>query len=561
MHVTELRRQLIWLIGIRAIISTLLLGWAVLVQFSAPGLVPRDPFFFLIGLAFGLTVLWTVTLRWVDRHTWLVDLQIACDVLIIAAFISVTGGIVSYFSLLLVLPIVAAGAMQRRRGGLMVAVLGTAVYGAIVLAQYQGVIQLPGVGGGGAASVALPTHRMALYTVATNVFAFFAVAALSGSMSEGLRRAGARLERASSELADLQVFSQDIIDSLTSGLITTDFSGSITTFNRAAEGITGHTAAAVTGRPVAEVLQLPPDLAAALTVDLGGERSRRADYPYTTADCRPIEIGLSATHLVTTAGRKGFIFAFQDVTEIKRLERDARMKLRLAAVGEMAAGIAHEIRNPLASMSGSIQVLRHELPLSSEQTQLMDIVLRESERLNDIIRSFLAYARPQRFAISRVDVRQAVSDTAVLLRNSALVRENHVIDVEVPPSSVWLEADEGQIRQVIWNLATNGLRAMPSGGCLRLGVAAAPPSGNGARLAGGDVRFWVQDEGVGIPSDELDHLFQPFFGTFAKGTGLGLAIVHRIVSDYNGDVQATSAPGAGTTFEVRLPARAGTRGA
>ena len=559
MHLTELRRQLVWLIGIRAIISTLLLGWAILAQINAPGLVPRDPFFFLIGLAFGLTVLWTATLRWVDGRPWLVDLQVACDVLTVAAFISVTGGVVSYFSLLFVLPIVAAGAVQRRRGGLLVAVLSTAVYGAIVLAQYQGVFQLPGLAGAAAAAVALPPARVAAYTVATNVFAFFAVAALSGSMSEGLRRAGVRLERASSELADLQVFSQDIIDSLTSGLITTDYGGTIRTFNRAAEAITGYEASAAAGRPVGEVLQLPKDLATALTVDLGGERCRRADYAYKTADHRAIEIGLSATHLVTTAGRTGFIFTFQDVTEIKRLERDARMKLRLAAVGEMAAGIAHEIRNPLASMSGSIQVLRNELPLSGEQARLLDIVLRESERLNDIIRSFLAYARPQRFAMSRVDVRQAVSDTAVLLRNSALVRENHVIDVEAPPAPVWVEADEGQIRQVVWNLATNGLRAMPDGGSLRLGVAAAPPNGNGSG-SGGDVRLWVRDEGVGIPADEIDALFQPFHGTFARGTGLGLAIVHRIVSDYNGEVMVTSTPGAGTSFEVRLPARADTRG-
>jgi two-component system sensor histidine kinase PilS (NtrC family) len=311
---------------------------------------------------------------------------------------------------------------------------------------------------------------------------------------------------------------------------------------------------------VAEVLALPPDLAAALTVDLGGERSRRADFLYTTPDRRRIEIGLSATHLVTTDGRTGFIFTFQDVTEIKRLERDARMKLRLAAVGEMAAGIAHEIRNPLASMSGSIQVLRQELPLSSEQSQLMDIVIRESERLNDIIRSFLAYARPQRFAIAPVDLRQAVSDTAVLLRNSAIVRENHHIDVEAPAAAVWLDADEGQIRQVIWNLATNGLRAMPDGGHLHLGVACSPPDGTRPGADAGEVVLRVQDEGVGIPAEELDGIFQPFHGTFTKGTGLGLAIVHRIVSDYNGEVQVRSTPGAGTTFEVRLPVRAGHNG-
>ena len=214
----------------------------------------------------------------------------------------------------------------------------------------------------------------------------------------------------------------------------------------------------------------------------------------------------------------------------------------------MAAGIAHEIRNPLASMSGSIQILRQELPLTSEQEQLMDIVLRESERLNTTIRSFLDYARPQRFEIARFDVRRALNDTALLLRNSADLHERHVILVDVPESEVWYEADEGQIRQIIWNLATNGLRAMADGGRLRLAASYAS-SDEGVVLR-------VQDEGGGIPPEEIDELFQPFHGTFTKGSGLGLAIVHRIVTDYGGQIQISSQPGRGTTVAVRLPARA-----
>jgi two-component system sensor histidine kinase PilS (NtrC family) len=236
------------------------------------------------------------------------------------------------------------------------------------------------------------------------------------------------------------------------------------------------------------------------------------------------------------------------VTNTKKLERVAAIQQRLAAVGEMAAGIAHEIRNPLASMSGSIQILRQELPLSSDQEQLMDIVLRESERLNTTIRSFLAYARPQRFEIARFDVRRALNDTALLLRNSAEVQDGHDIEVDVPATELWYEADEGQIKQIIWNLATNGLRAMPNGGRLRL-VGAIDRSSDAVVLT-------VQDEGVGIAPEALDGLFQPFHGTFAKGSGLGLAIVHRIVTDYNGEIRVSSQPGSGTSIAVSLPARA-----
>lgn len=274
-----------------------------------------------------------------------------------------------------------------------------------------------------------------------------------------------------------------------------------------------------------------------------------------TPDGRVLEMGFSFSPLTFPDGGKGYLLSFQDVTDVRRLEQDARMRQRLAAVGEMAAGIAHEIRNPLASMSGSIQVLRQELPLSEDQAQLMDIVLRESERLNDTIRSFLAYARPQRSAPARLDVRRILQDTALLLRNSAEVRGDHVIDVQAPKEPVWCEADESQIRQVVWNLATNGLRAMAGGGRLLLTVDA-------DRTAGVDesVVLTVEDQGCGIAPDDLDSIFQPFRSSFDRGTGLGLAIVHRVVTDYNGTIQVSSKVGVGTKVSVRLPAHAGTGG-
>jgi two-component system sensor histidine kinase PilS (NtrC family) len=255
------------------------------------------------------------------------------------------------------------------------------------------------------------------------------------------------------------------------------------------------------------------------------------------------------TTLSLPDGRSGYLFTFQDVTDVRRLERGARMQQRLAAVGEMAAGIAHEIRNPLASMSGSIQVLRQELPLTEEQAQLMDIVLRESERLNDTIKSFLAYARPQQVTLTRLDIRRVVQDTATLLRNSAEVREEHVVAVDLPLQPVWFDADENQVRQILWNLATNGVRAMPAGG--RLLMSAKVQQEGGAE----ELTITIGDEGRGIPPSELDQLFQPFRSSFDKGTGLGLAIVHRIVTDYNGSIQVSSTVGSGTTVRVRLPMR------
>jgi two-component system sensor histidine kinase PilS (NtrC family) len=543
-----LRVRLAWLIGVRAVVSTLLLGGAVVAQITSPGSFPVDPFFFLIAVTYALTIFFAATLRYAERLDWLVDLQLAADALIVSAFIYFTGGVTSYFSSLYVLPIIAASTVRFRRGGLIVATLSAILYGGLVLAQYlsaAGLLHDPWLT---LDRLSLPTRSAALYTAALNVFGFFAVAFLSGSLAESVRSAGARLEQASSEIADLQALNDYVIDSLPSGLVTTDRKLRVLTFNHAAATITGLTPQAAIGRPVAEVLQLPPPLAEILEHDLSGGDAKRTEFRHLTADGRgEIDLGMSATHLQTPGGNAGFIITFQDVTDYKRLEHEARIQQRLAAVGEMAAGIAHEIRNPLASMSGSIQILREELPLSSEQEQLMDIVLRESERLNATIRSFLAYARPQRFTIARIDLRRALNDTALLLRNSAELHEGHVVDVEVPDSELWCEADEGQIKQIVWNLATNGLRAMPEGGRLRL---------VGTPGTDGGVVISVADQGIGIPPEELDGLFQPFHGTFAKGSGLGLAIVHRIVTDYHGEIRVSSPPGAGTTVSVRLPARA-----
>ncbi len=542
---SDLRRKLRWLIAIRAVISTALLGSATFAQITAPGSFPVDPFFFLIGLTYALTAAYAATLRLAEGRRWIIDVQLAADALIVSAFIYFTGGITSYFSSLYVLPIVAASVVQFRRGGLLVATLSAVLYGGVVLAQYltaAGYVHDPWL-----VSPVLPPRSVAQYTYLLNAFGFFAVALLSGSLADRVRSTGARLEQASHQIADLQALNQHVIDSLPSGLATTDNTGRILTFNRAAENITGRSSASVAGRPIAEVLHLPEDAVGALAPELDAGRARRMESHYMRAG-QHVEIGLSIAYLQTPGGRAGYLVTFQDVTDIKKLERDARLQQRLAAVGEMAAGIAHEIRNPLASMSGSIQILRHELPLSAEQSQLMDIVLRESERLNTTIGSFLAYARPQRFAVSRHDVRRALNDAALLLRNSAEVQEGHVIDVDVPASELWYEADEGQIKQIVWNLASNGLRAMPTGGRLKL-IGGYDESADGVVIT-------VQDEGIGIQPEELDGLFQPFHGRFSQGSGLGLAIVHRIVTDYNGEIKVSSQPSRGTTVAVHLPARA-----
>lgn len=539
-----LRRRLAALIAIRLVVATVLLGSAVVVQLREPDASAINPFFFLIGLTYAVSLGSIASLRYIDRFRWLTDVHFAVDAMLVSAAVFLTGGIESFFTILYMLPIVAASSIQFRRGGLQVAGFSTILFVGLVMAQYlyaDGYLDLPR---NVTIDTQLPQVSVAQYTVALNAFGFFAVALLSGSLAERARLGEAQLVQATEEIADLQAFNQYVLDNLVSGLATADADNRLVTFNRSAMLITGRSGPLPIGESAIAVLQLPEAFATTIAHDLARVRSMRTDFQYQRRDGRTIDVGLSVAGLPLPDGSRGYIYTFQDVTDVKRFEQNARLQQRLAAVGEMAAGIAHEIRNPLASMSGSMQMLKQELPLTADQAQLMDIVLKESERLNQTIKSFLAYARPQRLSLQPLDLRAIVQETAMLLRNSTEVGDSHVIELVQSDQPVTIDADESQIRQILWNLATNGLRAMPDGGTLRL---AAVKEGALATLR-------VEDEGVGIPPEEVDTIFQPFRGSFGKGTGLGLAIVHRIVTDYDGNIEVRPRAGGGTIFRVTFPA-------
>ena len=542
---STLRRKLLWLIVGRAAAATLLLGSAPLIR-DRSGL-PIDPFYVLLACTYVLTVAYAMALKYLERYRWLVDVQLTLDAVVVSGIVYMTGGVSSYFSTLYTLPIIAASTVESRRTGMTVGVLSCVLYVGLVMAQYADPEVFQRTTGWRAS---LPAVRLSVYTVCLNVFGFFAVATLSGYLSEGLRRADAQLQQASNQIEDLQAFSRHVIDSLTSGLTTTDVDGRIATFNRAAVAITGIAARDAIGRSVVDVLSLPEQFRQAFRANEGRMPLPRMEWLFTRADGQQIELGSATAPLVTPRGETGFLVTFQDVTEARKQEREARIQQRLAAVGEMAAGIAHEIRNPLASMAGSIQILRQELPLSPDQSQLMDIVLRESERLNETIRSFLAFARPQRQHSAPVDIRRVVTDAARLLENSSELTDRHQISVDVPADDVVLDADEGQLRQIVWNLATNGLRAMPNGGRLTLAIKERVLEDHVTR----EVVLSVGDEGTGIAAEDLDGIFQPFRGAFSRGTGLGLSIVRRIIAEYGGEIQVKSERGAGTTVNVRFPA-------
>jgi two-component system sensor histidine kinase PilS (NtrC family) len=257
-----------------------------------------------------------------------------------------------------------------------------------------------------------------------------------------------------------------------------------------------------------------------------------------------LRLGFTITPLYSETGQTtGLVITFQDLTQVRVLEETSKRQDRLAAIGRMAASIAHEIRNPLAAMRGSIQMLRSEMEGESSQTELMEIILRESDRLNRIITDFLTYARPRSLVQAKVDIGELLRQTFTLMRHSPEVKESQKILDEIPARPIFVDADSEQMRQVFWNLIRNALQAMEHGGTLR---AAFDTNSNGR------LKITFADTGRGMSPEQVDHLFEPFSST-TGGTGLGLSIVYQIIRDHGGTINVRSREGQGTTITIELP--------
>jgi two-component system sensor histidine kinase PilS (NtrC family) len=375
--------------------------------------------------------------------------------------------------------------------------------------------------------------------------AFLVVGLLSAKLAERQSRSDVRLKAATQSLATLRALHERIVESIRSGLVTTDLQGRIYSFNAAAEEITGYDEADVRGQDASIFFgEIKEIIADSMGMARLAEASPRFEANCLTADGLRLRLGFSVSPLFSENGdTTGTVITFQDLTHIRALEETSRRQDRLAAIGRMAASIAHEIRNPLAAMRGSIQMLRADMEGESSQTELMEIILRESDRLNRIISDFLSYARPRSIIQSKVDVGELLRQTFTLLRHSAEISEPQFIEEEVPASPVLIDADSEQLRQVFWNLARNALQAMPTGGTLRATVQRQPH--NRLRIA-------FSDTGRGMSPDLVEHLFEPFSST-TGGTGLGLSIVYQIIRDHGGTINVRSREGQGTTITIELP--------
>jgi two-component system sensor histidine kinase PilS (NtrC family) len=363
-----------------------------------------------------------------------------------------------------------------------------------------------------------------------------------------VRETDRELAQRREDLADLQALHRNIIDSIHSGIVTTDVEGRITFLNLAAERMTGHRLREQAGRPLAAFLGESEEFLERVENPTLGGRPLRLERPFRTARGESLHLGMAVSALRDRDGaRRGFILIFQDLTEKKALEEEIRLNDRMSALGRMAASMAHELRNPLASMFGAVQLLRKDLRLTDDQDELMQVVLEESRRLDQTIRDFLLFARPSPFHPEDADLAQVLRDSLVLLRHSAELRPDHTIRTEFAPESVPYRFDVNLMKQIFWNLAKNSLKAMPSGGELRIQIV--QTEGEGPEIV-------FADDGIGMEAGEVQRFFQPFETAFPDGTGLGLAIVFRNVQEHRGRLDVRSAPGEGTRFTIRLPAMA-----
>ena len=544
-----------WLMFFRAVVVTLLLGATAIVQIKESQLFYHTSPLYLylfIGLTYALTLFYAFLLRRVKRLKAFAYGQLFADVFFVTLLIYLTGGIESVFSWVYLLPIFGASAILYRRGGLLVASASSILYGTLLdLEFYQVILPL-------GSRFALPVgykSSYVFYLMAVNIIAFYLVAILSAYLSEQVRRKEEELRERLVDYNQLEQLYKHIVQNVTSGLVTVDRAGRVTFFNRMAEEITGYKLEEVYQKEIGNVF--PGFLDLSRSNGLAPEKEWKNFYlsrweaKFQRKDGAVMTLGFSVSPLKNSAGEEiGIIFIFQDLTKMREMEENLKRADRLAAIGTLAAGMAHEIRNPLASISGSIEILKEEIDGAVQHQQLMDIILREVGRLNSLIADFLLFARPAPPGQELIHLNGAVEEVLKIFAHSpecgpGIRLATHFQD------EIYLPGDAQQIKQVFWNLIINAAQAMSAGGELRIELRRRSSPPDPGEPPQGEIV--ISDTGTGIGEEELDKIFNPFFTTKEKGTGLGLSIVHKIVESYGGKILVRSQLGQGTTFTIYFP--------
>jgi len=529
MHSTfDERNWLGWLVKIRILILTFLFGIELTVARMAPSPLPMRSFVSTMLMWYGFSLFYILLFSlWEEQHVQGV-LQVVTDLAMVSMVVHFTGAWDSSLNFLYPLVIIVACILLPKMWAYLTSALAFILYGCVLDLNFYGVVP--------SYATTHPGLNALEAIIFVNLFAFFAVAYLACLLSAKLRQVDVQLKDASGALESLQALHENIIQSISGGLITTDTEGKITIVNTAAKKLLS-CGDEIIGKSVNELFLDPLPL-------IGSERTH-GEVRFQPADGfrKTFRVMVSAL-IIPGRETSGSVYTLDDLTEIRRLEREVRIQDRLAAVGRLAAAIAHEIRNPLTSIAGSVSMLSGASEMTDEQRQLLQIVTRESERLNNIITDFLAYSRGKQYRFDKVDLVLLLEDTLTLLENR-MKSENTGICIarQFKFQEALTLADGDKIKQVFWNFCQNAVRAMKdNGGTLAVSL----------DTIGDDWQINFADTGVGMTRQQSEKIFEPFQSGFDGGTGLGLAIVYQIVQAHEGQVWARSRLGEGTTLVLRL---------
>jgi two-component system sensor histidine kinase PilS (NtrC family) len=552
----ELLGKIKWLMLLRLLFATFLLVATVVVQARAyPAFFSTSllSLYILTGVIYFLTLCYALLLNRIRTYTLFAYVQLFFDVLFVTALIYVTGGIESIFSFIYILTIINAAIMLYRRGGLLIASASSICYGSLLDLQYFNIIH-PFY----TRATDLMTYSIGyyFYTLLMNIAAFYAVALLSSYLAEELRSSSLKLKAKQYDLDQLELLHRNIVQSMSTGLITLNNTMKISYGNPAAEVISGMSHNELEGSYIGDIFSeivpyLSPSVKGGVKIDMP-HKQKGINIDFERRDGRRLHLGFSKSILRDPAGGDmGLILIFQDLTEFRQMQDQVRRMDRLAVAGELAAGIAHEIKNPLASLSGSIQMLRDEVEFGPMQQRLMDITMREAERLNALVNEFLLFSRPEKTVDRSVEVNEVIKDTLEMLKNSPQISRPIRIEENLT-DNLWVHIDAQRLQQVIWNLVLNAVQEMTNSGSLTIATAVY------TNLSGGEAEqelaeISIADTGPGILPENQGKVFDPFFTTKDQGTGLGLTIVHRIVEDYGGKIFLESDGRSGTIFTLHFP--------
>jgi len=540
-----LRARLLAMMVLRVVLALAFLGVTAWFQVKEHSLARLNfvPLYVIIAAVGLLTIAYALLLNRVRNLQFFAYTQLTIDIALATLIVYITGGTESYLHALYPLSVIGASIILGKRGGFYAASVSSIAYGVLIDVDFYRMLPLKYKL---ISAPYPPAWEDVLMTVSTNILAFFTVAYLTGYLAERTARAERELEEKGIDYERLEALNRQIIENITSGIMTLDGRMRITSFNREAESVTGYTLREVYYREVGEIfpgmLGRGPGQAA-----LGSRLERK--FRKKTGE----ELYLGFTVSQGQGGDVERIIIFQDLTRLREMEEALRRDERMKALGELSVGIAHEIRNPLASISGSIQLLKDDLAVSGDDKRLMEIILRETDRLNRLITDYLLFAKPAKELRELVDISSIISETIEVFRNCP--EASKITIEESVAGSFRMYGDPRQLGQVFWNLFLNAAHAMEDGGTLTVRAEYTRQGKNMLRRdeGAGFVEVMVADTGKGISPDDIGRVFDPFFSTKDKGTGLGLSIVHRIIESHNGAIEVASSEGRGTVFRILLP--------